>query len=158
MTFGGNEAPGYMTGENAFTDWLVGVRHSHLDGAGYALDQKLLEKESSLAEQARALAAEARFRMTLNSLMICLFARGIYTRDVILEGLDLLWRPCTGADLEAFDRETLKRKYELKRSWGWRPEEVELPGKLDRMVAATGPVDPGRIRERAALYWAEVGL
>ena len=158
MTFGGNEAPGYLTGENAFTDWLVGVRHSHLDGAGYALDQKLLEKESSLAEQAAALAAEARFRMTLNSLMICLFARNLYTREVILEGLDLLWRPCTEVDLDSFNRETLKRKYELKRACGWSPGDLELPGKLDRMVAATGPVDPGRIRQRAALYWREVGL
>jgi len=41
LAFGGNEMPGYHTGPAAHLSYLIGARHSHLDSAGYSLDQKL---------------------------------------------------------------------------------------------------------------------
>ena len=43
MAFGKNEMPGYHTGSAAHIGHLVGARHSHLDTAGYSLDQKILK-------------------------------------------------------------------------------------------------------------------
>ena len=42
--FGGNEMPGYHTGPAAHLGGLIGARHSHLDNAGYSVDQKMLAK------------------------------------------------------------------------------------------------------------------
>jgi aldehyde:ferredoxin oxidoreductase len=44
LAFGGNEMPGYHTGPAAHLGVLIGARHSHLDNAGYSLDQKVLAK------------------------------------------------------------------------------------------------------------------
>ncbi|MEM4032848.1 MAG: aldehyde ferredoxin oxidoreductase N-terminal domain-containing protein, partial [Zestosphaera sp.] len=40
LVFGGNEMPGYHTGPGAHIGYLIGLRHSHLDNAGYSVDQK----------------------------------------------------------------------------------------------------------------------
>jgi len=46
LAFGGNEMPGYHTGPCAHLGYLIGSRHSHLDGAGYSLDQKMAQGEA----------------------------------------------------------------------------------------------------------------
>src|SRR5512136_2678984 len=48
LTFGGNEMPGYHTGPACHLGWLTGARHSHLDSAGYSLDQKAAAKGEAL--------------------------------------------------------------------------------------------------------------
>ena len=96
--------------------------------------------------------------MLLNSLVICLFSRSVYQEDIILEGLDLLWRRCSSADLESFKRETLQQKYAFKMKCGWQPDLIEIPGKLTRVISSTGKVDVESIKRRAAMYWQEVGL
>ncbi|MGD1993146.1 MAG: aldehyde ferredoxin oxidoreductase N-terminal domain-containing protein, partial [Anaerolineae bacterium] len=40
LALGGNEMPGYHTGPACHLGYLTGARHSHLDSAGYSLDQK----------------------------------------------------------------------------------------------------------------------
>jgi len=44
LHFGGNEIPGYHTGPGALLTYLSGSRHSHLDSAGYAIDQELWQR------------------------------------------------------------------------------------------------------------------
>ena len=34
--------PGYHTGPGCYIGYSTGARHSHLDSAGYSLDQKIL--------------------------------------------------------------------------------------------------------------------
>ncbi len=40
LAYGHNEIPGYHTGPAAHLGFLLGARHSHLDNAGYSVDQK----------------------------------------------------------------------------------------------------------------------
>ncbi|HEY5001194.1 MAG TPA: aldehyde ferredoxin oxidoreductase N-terminal domain-containing protein, partial [Candidatus Cryosericum sp.] len=78
MAFGGNEMPGYHTGPAGYLGFMLGARHSHLDNAGYAIDQKELIKGLIPAEQlAQKLMDEERWRQVLSSLTVCFFARGI---------------------------------------------------------------------------------
>ncbi|MEJ2448649.1 MAG: aldehyde ferredoxin oxidoreductase N-terminal domain-containing protein [Anaerolineales bacterium] len=54
LSFGGNEMPGYHTGPGAHLGYLSGSRHSHLDSAGYSLDQKSLKNDQPLTAEGLA--------------------------------------------------------------------------------------------------------
>jgi aldehyde:ferredoxin oxidoreductase len=50
----------------------MGLRHSHLDNAGYSVDQNQLVKEKIGPEKlAESLLAEERWRQILSSLLFC---------------------------------------------------------------------------------------
>ena len=77
LAFGSNEMPGYHTGPLAHITHLTGSRHSHLDSAGYRLDQKLLKegkKLPSAEEAANLLLNEEAWRQILTSLVVCLLS------------------------------------------------------------------------------------
>ncbi len=153
IAFGGNEAPGYMTGLYAYLGYATGVRHSHLDSAGYAIDQKALTEPKPDEVLTADLYQEAVWRTTLTSLVLCLFARNIYTADVVLEGLDALG--ITGWDdarLLAAARRAHARKLQYKERCGFRFDDLALPGKLARVVSGAGQVDPARFARQVAAY------
>ncbi|MHA2204009.1 MAG: aldehyde ferredoxin oxidoreductase N-terminal domain-containing protein, partial [Candidatus Hodarchaeales archaeon] len=79
VRFNNNPPAGYSTGPYSMIGHAIGARHSHLDNAGYSLDQKTFDKTLSPSEAVLALAKEEEWRNVLNSLIICLFARSIYT-------------------------------------------------------------------------------
>ena len=63
LAFGGNEMPGYHTGPGAHIGVLTGARHSHLDNAGYSVDQNILTKKQLSPEKfAEDLLSEERWR------------------------------------------------------------------------------------------------
>jgi len=51
LSFGGNEMPGYHTGPGCHLGYLSGARHSHLDSAGYSLDQKALTSDNDMVPE-----------------------------------------------------------------------------------------------------------
>jgi len=69
LTFGGNEMAGYHAGPATHLGYLTGARHSHLDSAGYSLDQKAGAKGETLtpAGVARGLLEEERWRQVLTA-------------------------------------------------------------------------------------------
>lgn len=158
MVFGKNEAPGYMTGENAFTAWLLGVRHSHLDNAGYSIDQKALSKDIPVEEQVKKLVEEGVHRMLLNSLVLCLFARKIYSMDVIIEGLKAVGIDRDEKSLNDLAMKIYQRKYDFKKKCGFDPEKVEIPEKLYNVTTASGKVNRERMKKRLLLYRQMAGI
>lgn len=156
--FGGVGAPGYLTGENALLTYLMGVRHSHLDDPGYGTDQKLLGKSLSLEEQVGAAVKDAQWRMVTNSLVTCLFARGIYDEEMVLAGLGALGLSWDGEKLKRMGEEALRRKYAYKIACGADPRRGKIPEKIFSGTTATGPVDRGRMELRRELYARMVGL
>ena len=54
LAFGGNEMPGYHTGPVSHVGHLTGSRHSHLDSAGYSIDQAALKDKLPDAKVAAA--------------------------------------------------------------------------------------------------------
>ena len=150
--YGGVEPGGYMTGENFAVTSLLGVRHSHLDDTGYSIDQKLLSQPQSVEEQVTQQVKEAQWRMILNSLVICLFARGVYDREVILNGLSALSLDWTSEKLDALGKYTLQRKNEWRKLCGCDIDKLKIPSKMLRVRSATGHMSEASIEERVRLY------
>ncbi|HNW34755.1 MAG TPA: aldehyde ferredoxin oxidoreductase N-terminal domain-containing protein [Candidatus Ozemobacteraceae bacterium] len=157
IAFGKVEAAGYMTGIYAFLGYATGVRHSHLDAAGYAIDQKGLAKPKSDEEQTKELYQEAVWRHVLNSLVICLFARNVYTKEIILEGLAALNIPgWTEERLMTMARRAHAMKFRYKMACGFRLEDVRLPEKLTRVMTSAGAVSAERYQTQLDAFRAMV--
>jgi aldehyde:ferredoxin oxidoreductase len=158
MHYGGLEPAGYLTGENAIMTWITGIRHSHLDDSGYGIDQKLLKKEMSLEEQVRLQVEDAQWRMVLNSLVICLFGRGVYDGEIILQGLSALGLDWDMERLRQFGAERLRAKYRWKKACGFDPKAVTVPEKMFRVRTSTGIIDKGRMARRLKLFMQFAGI
>lgn len=158
IQYGGVEPGGYMTGENFAVTCLMGVRHSHLDDTGYSLDQNLLNTPRPVEEQVKAQVKEARWRMVLNSLVICLFARGVYDEEVILQGLDALGLSWDRPRLWAMAEKALLRKYEWKKLCGFDPAAVKIPEKMYSVQTSTGMIGRKSLEERLSLYRKYAGI
>ena len=129
LEFGGNEMPGYNTGPAAYLGFLIGGRHSHLDTAGYSLDQtshETLSPERATEELMR----EERWRMVLNSLVVCLFARRLYDPELISRALEPLGIPMPTEELERLGADIYKNRQRLKFSMGFDLEELRVPQRI----------------------------
>ena len=154
LAFGGNEMPGYHTGPGAHLGYLTGARHSHLDSAGYSLDQNAARSGEAITPQSLAdsLLVEERWRQVLTSLPICLFARGVYTPEVVLKALGTLGIEWTYEDLDRLGRETLQIKYAYKQREGFTFEQLRLPQRIFETPAPTGTFDETFLRQAIEHY------
>ncbi len=108
MALGGNEVSGYHTGPASIVGQIVGVRHSHLDNAGYSIDQKAAKKQLSPEQMVDEIIKEDNSRGVFNSLVGCLFARGVYTEENIIDALDAVGIEKTKDDLDELGQEDLR--------------------------------------------------
>lgn len=152
LHFGGNEMPGYHTGPGALLTYLSGSRHSHLDSAGYALDQELLQhgKSPSPGDLARRLFAEEARRQVLSSLVVCFFARGLYDAETISAALKVLEMEFSPAELDDLGMEILRRKYAFKVREGFSLESLRVPKRAVETTTPSGPVSERFLRETLA--------
>jgi len=142
LSLAGNEMPGYHTGPATHTGVLLGARHSHLDNAGYSLDQKLLkQKDVGPEELATALMEEERWRQILSSLVVCFFARGIYPKDVVLQALGTVGFSLTNEDLDYLGEAIHRDKYRFKFREGFSLENLEIPQRILDAVTPLGNLD-----------------
>jgi aldehyde:ferredoxin oxidoreductase len=153
LAFGGNEMPGYHTGPGCHAGYLTGARHSHLDSAGYGPDQKAAATGETLAPRqlAEMLVEEERWRQVLTSLVICLFARGIYTSDVVRDALKTVGFEWSDEQLSGFGAETLRRKIAFKEREGFDQLGVRIPGRILETPAPGGHLTEEMIRETVRL-------
>jgi len=140
LSFGKNEMPGYHTGPGAHLGYLLGLRHSHLDSAGYSIDQKTLtERRVGPEELVEMLLAEEEWRQVLSSLVVCFFARGIYLLETVERLLRLCGYTLDKKALNALGREICRAKYRFKVREGFEVEKERLPG---RIFSTPSPVQP----------------
>lgn len=142
LAFGRNEMPGYHTGEASVAGYLAGARHSHLDNAGYALDQKLLKqgKKMGAEELARALFSEEAWRQVLSSLVVCFFARGIYTPELVAKALAVAGLELTQEELQRLGEEILKEKFDFKFRESFSFDALRIPERVLETPSARGRV------------------
>jgi len=147
LSLAGNEMPGYHTGPAAHIGVLVGARHSHLDNAGYSMDQKNLSKQDvSFKELAAGLLTEERWRQVLSSLVVCFFARGLYQPDVVLKALELTGFSLTLEDLNRMGEEIHKRKYRFKIRHGFSLDDTYLPKRILETSTPFGQLNESYIK------------
>ena len=147
LAFGKNEMAGYHTGPGTHVGNLIGLRHSHLDNAGYSIDQKVLaQKQTSPEELADMLLEEERWRQILSSLVVCFFARGIYTPDIVSKLLPLLGFELKLEDINRIGTEIYREKYRFKTKEGFSLDELRIPKRIFETSSPVGKFDETYIR------------
>jgi aldehyde:ferredoxin oxidoreductase len=154
LAFGGNEMPGYHTGPGCHLGYLTGARHSHLDSAGYSLDQKAASKGQTPTpqEMADALLEEERWRQVLSSLTVCFFARGVYTPDVVQKALSTVGYDLSVEEMEQLGRGILRYKNAFKDREGFDWADLRLPRRIYETPAPAGPFDEDYMRRTITCF------
>jgi len=148
LALAGNEMPGYHTGPAAHIGVLIGARHSHLDNAGYSLDQKvLMTRDLKPGELVDSLIAEEQWRQVLSSLVTCFFARGVYIPETVLQLLESAGIILKLDDLTRIGIEIHREKIKFKIREGYRPGTLRIPSRIFKTPASTGNVDESYMRE-----------
>jgi aldehyde:ferredoxin oxidoreductase len=153
ICFNKNEAPGYMTGPDAFVGYAVGVRHSHLDCAGYSVDQKYLGRSEDIEREVKAMYEEGVWRVLTNSLVMCLFARGVYTPQKVVECLNVVGFDIDEPKMNQIARTVHGMKYLLKERLGFKFTNLSLPKKLTNVYTSRGKMNESDFEKRVELYF-----
>ena len=158
LAFGGNEMPEYHTGIACYLNNLTGARHSHLDSAGYDIDQKLMGKDFGVEEVVEALLKEEEWRQILSSLVICFFARKVYTPDRIISALNAIgienW---TAEKLEELGRVIHRAKMDFKFREGFSLAKLRIPRRIFEVPTPHGFLKEEEMRKAIELYGRIIG-
>ncbi len=142
MAFGKNEMAGYHTGAVGYLGFTIGARHSHLDNAGYSIDQnEMINTQPSPKEVVDKLIKEESLRQILSSISICFFARGIYNIDLVSKALASVGVNITPEELMIKGREILKEKYRFKVREGFAFENLNIPKRIYELKAPAGMIN-----------------
>ena len=135
----GQEMAGYATGEVFFVSQALGLRHSHLDSGGYSYDQK--EKGKDLSKAVDFLIKDEQGRVLLTSMVACLFARGVYTNELLAACLRAVGYGSLGDILSPLSQNIQQLRWETRLATGFKPEEVAIPKRFFEITTGKGPVD-----------------
>jgi len=154
LAYFGNEMAGYHTGPGAHLTYITGGRHSHLDSAGYSLDQKMLKENLSFTpmEMAQNLFAEEALRQVLTSLVICLFARNVYTLERVKRCLQIFGLEQTETGLLELGKKILREKNKFKKSMGFDLDKVSIPHRVGETSSPLGLINESYLKEAAAYF------
>jgi aldehyde:ferredoxin oxidoreductase len=160
LSFGGNEMPGYHTGPAAHLGFLTGARHSHLDSAGYSLDQKVLKenRKPSVEEVVNYLIEEEAWRQILSSLVVCFFARGIYNPTLTENALKTVGYEFSSDDLVKLGLEILRDKNRFKFREGFKIEDLKMAERIYETASPLGSIDREFVKKAVNLFYAKIGL
>jgi len=158
LAFGGNEMPEYHTGIACYLNNLLGARHSHLDSAGYDLDQKLIGKEFSIEEVVSALLKEEEWRQVLSSLVVCFFARKVFTPEIVLKALSAIGlEDWTAEKLEDLGRDIHRAKMDFKFREGFDLAKLRIPKRIFEVPTPHGLLKEEDLRKAIAIYKEKIG-
>jgi aldehyde:ferredoxin oxidoreductase len=136
----GQEMAGYATGEVFYAAQSLGFRHSHLDTGGYSYDQTHAEQD---VDQAVAfLVADERERIVLTSMVSCLFARKVYTPELLKECLAALGYTALTDHLDGMARRIQEKRWQLRLATGFKPAQVQIPKRFLEVDTWKGKTDP----------------
>lgn len=157
VTLGKNPIAGYHTGYGSLIGQaIVGARHSHVDNAGYSIDQK--RADLTPKELVEKLVAEEKERNILNSVGACLFARSIYSRDVIREALSSIGIEKTSEELGEMAERVFRLKLRLKEEMGFKVENVYFPKRFFETESMNGFLKEEVVKEMVSVYKEMAGV
>ncbi len=150
----GQEMAGYATGEVFYAAQSLGFRHSHLDSGGYAWDQK--HQEQDVAGAIDFLVEDERDRALINSMVACLFARGVYTHELLSEALDCAGYPGLAQDPVALGERVQRIRWQTRFATGYAPEAVRIPKRYLEVETWKGKTDPDYLEALRKEYAARI--
>ncbi|AKB57482.1 aldehyde ferredoxin oxidoreductase family protein [Methanosarcina barkeri] len=158
IRLGGLEIPGYHTGLGNVLGLTVGARHSHLDSAGYSADQKAFNQPISDEQIVDYIIDEEDRRNVLNCMVSCLFARNVYTYENVIQALKALGIERTEEELKSLGKDIFRKKYALKKNFGFRFEDLRIPKRFFETPSTTGILEEERVKRSIELYRKKRGL
>jgi aldehyde:ferredoxin oxidoreductase len=150
LTMAGHEMAGYHTGHANLVGMAMGSRHSHLDNAGYSIDQKLTDQNPE--ELTAALVDEEMTRNMLTSLCICLFARSVYDTETVVEALSSVGIRRTAEDLKELGRDVYSLKNRIRRELGFRKDSLRFADRFFQTPALVGKLNRKTVEKMLANY------
>ena len=149
LSLGGNEIAGYHTGYANILGLTFSARHSHLSG-GYAVDQKL--KEINSEKIVENLLNEEKNRCIYETLIMCLFSRGIYDLKLVSQALKSIGINKNEEDLEILGEEIFKMKMKIKREMGYDPNKIKIPERFFETETLHGKLERDKMKEMVEIY------
>ena len=147
---GGQGISGYWTGYAHVLGHLLGARHSHLDNAGYAIDQKLEPYTDELIIE-RIIADEAE-RIVQTCVSICLFARGVYDLETISRALGSIGIERSVAELQAMGNRIYWERVRLRDRLGFEAQLADVPRRFYETPTPRGRLEPQRVARLLGMY------
>lgn len=135
----GQEMAGYATGEVFFASQALGFRHSHLDAGGYSYDQK--NRGKSVDDAVAFLAEDERARVLLTSMVSCLFARSIYTEELLSRCLDSLGYTELARNLPRASKKIQALRWKTRVATGYDPQSMTIPRRFTEITTWKGRPD-----------------
>ena len=154
----GQEMAGYATGEVFFVSQALGFRHSHLDSGGYSYDQKF--EAVDLDEAVEFLVKDEQERVFLTSMVACLFARGVYKKELLEECLHSVGYDTLAETISAVSKTLQARRWQIRQATGYDSAAIEIPGRFSNVSTWKGPINPetlDRLRQHYAKRIIELG-
>ena len=146
----GQEMAGYATGEVFYTSQALGLRHSHLDSGGYDYDQK--HDEQDVDKAVAFLVEDERDRILLTSMVACLFARKVYTADLLADCLETIGYRNLAANMEATAKAVQQLRWQNRLDTGFLPEKVTIPQRYGEVTTLKGRTDEAYLKELQRAY------
>lgn len=142
LVYNKNEMAGYHTGPAYHIGMILGARHSHLDNAGYSIDQKVLTKSNLPEEElATLIMEEESWRSLLSSLVICFFAREIYTMDVVRKSLSIMGIEKSEEEIIEIGKSVYLNKYRFKLREEFSFDNLKFPERIFETSTPLGNLD-----------------
>jgi aldehyde:ferredoxin oxidoreductase len=135
----GQEMGGYATGEVFFTSQALGFRHSHLDTGGYSFDQK--DEGKNVNEAVEFLVRDEQGRVLLTSMVACLFARSVYTDELLANCLNSLGYTTLADNMQQVAEHVQKLRWRLRLATGFEPAAVNIPKRFTEITNWKGKID-----------------
>lgn len=146
----GQEMAGYATGEVFFTSQALGLRHSHLDSAGYSYDQKYRNK--NLQDAVDFLVKDEQGRVFLTSMVACLFARSVYTDELLSKCLHSVGYDTLADNIESVSQQIQKLRWKTRFTTGFDPKGVTIPKRFTEVTTWRGRVDEDFLKKVKNAY------
>jgi aldehyde:ferredoxin oxidoreductase len=148
----GQEMAGYATGEVFFISQALGFRHSHLDSSGYSYDQK---SGAIVPEDAiDFLVKDEQERVFLTSMVACLFARSVYTEELLAECLHSVGYNTLAETIPKISQGLQERRWQIRLATGYDPTTIEIPKRFREVNNWKGSID-GRMLDQLHQKYAQ---
>ncbi len=147
---GGQAIAGYWTGYGHVLGHLLGARHSHLDNAGYSIDQTL-EPYADGAIIDRIIADEAE-RIVQTSIAVCLFARGVYDLETISRALGSVGIERSTEELLEMGQRIYWERVRLRERLGFQARLDDVPRRFFETPTLRGQLERERVAHMLDLY------